>query len=522
MAKELTPAQCVLLTVHYASEANIKALHTFTPARLDALDPELVLRILLTYLPESTEPSEYTEYIREVATRLYLDVNREDVEIDVSPVADIADEQAQKKVKKLRLLDLVPAEFPPHAPKDILIRFLCHRAALIDQETGLSNLIPQLIEPFLDRDQWLRMWYISVCLPMLRLNLEYYPDESNVTLQEFGKVDGPSGIELLLGHATQPEHVNSSESTVGRDLRGLVGPWMYGHSERKRRRLDGDKEDYQLRKVTSDLSKIGLTGVSEDDKTGHDWEYVNTWLVHTAEDNFPLVTNAVEEWDGPGDVDLGGLGDEHTYLDEETQQKLELQYAQAAFASCYAVKSDTPEVIDGAHGMLVRLAHLLDFEPPPDLATSVEALPKIDDHASLLHDSSSHSLLEPDALLQPEHPLTSPLLQTFQLLQMLVYSAYQLNGLGHPISIGNVAKYRFFSDEDQQLALLQKILHALAGQRKDEHQWLADKARLVWLWNWGIDSEDEGAQKGAGMLGLIDRETWEREMLKTFTETSCK
>lgn len=105
---------------------------------------------------------------------------------------------------------------------------------------------------------------------------------------------------------------------------------------------------------------------------------------------------------------------------------------------------------------------------------------------------------------------------------MLVYSAYQLNGLGHPISIGNVAKYRFFSDEDQQLALLQKILHALAGQRKDEHQWLADKARLVWLWNWGIDSEDEGAQKGAGMLGLIDRETWEREMLKTFTETSCK
>ena len=70
MAKDLSVAQCILLTVHYASEGNIKALHSFTPTRLDALDPELVLRILLAYLPESLDPREYTTYIGEVASRL--------------------------------------------------------------------------------------------------------------------------------------------------------------------------------------------------------------------------------------------------------------------------------------------------------------------------------------------------------------------------------------------------------------------------------------------------------------------
>lgn len=150
MAANLTASQCILLTVHYASESNIKALHSFTPTRPDALEPELILRILLTYLPETLEPREYVTYVEEVGSRLYLDITREDIEVDVSPVKDIGDEHAKKKARKILrgLAEILPPAFPPHAPEDLLTRFLCHRAYRIDSETGLLNLVPELVEPF--------------------------------------------------------------------------------------------------------------------------------------------------------------------------------------------------------------------------------------------------------------------------------------------------------------------------------------------------------------------------------------
>lgn len=534
MAQELSEAQCILLTVHFASEANIKALHAFTPSRLDVLDPELVLRILLSYLPESVEPSLYTTYIHEVASRIYLE-QQAALEIDTSAVRDLTEEQAQKRVKKLNILDVAPPAFPPNAPDDLLTRFLCHRAYRIDTQTGLLNLVPALMVPFLDRSDWIRTWFVALVLPLLRLGYEYYPDhESTPSMDDFEQIDGARGIEILLSKATETKHevtsATDSKGTVGRDLRGLVGPWMYGNTERKRRKLDKDHKDHkpgEKAKSAQGESRrrsafIDLEDVSEEDKTGHDWEHAFKWMVHQATINFPLVTNAIEEWDGPGDVDLGGYADSDHYLDQDTQSKLERQYAQVAFASCYAVTQDSSETIDGAHGILCRLAQILDFEPPPELATSVDQLPRVDRHAQLLHEASSTIFLEPEALLKPRHPLTSPKLETYMLLQMLVYSAYQLSGLGHKISIVNVAKLRFFSDEDEQLALLQKILHALASKgKRDDQQWLFNYNTLKWLWGWNIE-EDENSKRGGGVFGNIKKAAMEKEILKVLVSSGSK
>ncbi|GAB7353128.1 hypothetical protein MBLNU459_g3666t1 [Dothideomycetes sp. NU459] len=525
MADELSAAQCILLAVHLASEANINALHTFTPSRPDVLKPELVLRILLAYLPESVDPSLYTSFVREVSSRLYLE-QREALEVDTSAVRDISDEQAQKRVSKLNLLELSPPTFPPHAPKDPLVRFLCHRAYRIDIQTGLLTLVPALVTPFLEHSDYLRTWFIAMVLPLLRLGYEYYPSrESQFTMADFEEIDGERGIELLLSSATSVKHQvtspTDSEGTIGRDLRGLVGPWMYGNTERKRRRLNRTKEEEHadLSGPSSRSAFIELEGVSEEDKTGHDWEYAFAWMVRKATDNFPLITNAIEDWDGPGDVDLGGYGDGKPYLDKDTQSKLERQYAQAAFASCYAVTEDTSDAIDGAHGILCRLAQILNFEPPPELATSVQELPAIDNHAELLHKASSTMFLEPHMLLTPNHPLTTPKLETYMLLQMLVYSAYQLSGLGHKISIVNVAKLRFFSDEAEQLVLLQKILHGLAARgKRDDQKWLFNYNTIVWLWDWNIET-DGPTKRGAGILGNIKKSTLEKEMLKVLVSS---
>ncbi|KAK4953504.1 hypothetical protein LTR66_013631 [Elasticomyces elasticus] len=526
MTDQLTHDQCVLLTVHYASEANIDVLHALTPSRLDALDPKLVLRILLTYLPETVHPSLYTTYVREVASRLYLE-QKEHLEVDISPVKDISPAQAQKRVKKLNLLDLVPPSFPPNAPDDLLTRFICFRAARIDKETGRLDLVSDLIVPFLDHNEWIRTWFISVVLPLLRFENEYYPGAAvGKSVDEFSKVDGPEGIDILLAKVIETEHDAGSEpnGNVARDIKGLVGPWMYGHTDRKRRKLYRTKDDDRRGSVDSTtrrLGRISLSGVSAEDSTGHDWEHVYKWMVDTAAQRFTIVLAAIEEWDGPGDVDLGGYDDGQRYLAEEVLQKLERQYAQAIFASVYAAEHDTPDAIDGAHGVLVRLAHLLDFEPPPDLATSVELLPRIDSHASALIESDSAHLLEPHTLLTPDHPLTTPVLETFMLLQMFVYSAYLLAGLGQPISITSVAKLRFYTSEDEQLAMLQKVLKGLEKKgKRDESQWAADRNKLLWLWNWGISAEEEDAQKGAGCLGGVAKDVFEKELLRVFVDNS--
>lgn len=537
MAKDLSQAKCTLLTINYASEGNIKALHSFTPTRSDALEPEFIFRILLTYLPESLEPREYTTYVGEVASRLYLDYEREDVEVDLSPVQDLSEEQAEKKVKRLKLLEIRPPNFPPYAPDDILTRFLCHRTYRIDSETGLLSLVPQLVEPFLDRNDYLRTWYISVVLPLLRIEFEYYPadDSPSLGLSGFERLEGREGVDFLLQNEAGSRHTSravsgSQENEIARDIKGLVGPWMYGHTERKRRKLGHTSEaapqDSELENLSNGLRKISLDGVKPGDKTGHDWEHLYRWLVLRARENLPLITLAVDEWDGPADIDLGTFDPRITdvYLDDETQRKLEAQYAQAAFACCYAAQTHAEETIRSAHTILARLAALLDFIPPPDLATSVDSLPKIEKHAAPLDNSHTLADLEPDALLSPEHPLTTPRFETYMLLQMILYSAYQLAGLGHAISMVNVAKLHFYASADEQLALLQRILRHLTktGARKEDTQWVSDRAKLLWLWNWGIDQDDDGATSGAGVLGKVSRQAFEEEMLKCFTETSCK
>ncbi|KAJ9637216.1 hypothetical protein H2199_007502 [Coniosporium tulheliwenetii] len=490
---QLSADKCTLLAVHYASESNIDALYALTPARLDALPPELILRILLTYLPETLEPSTYISYVREVATRLYLE-QRDTLAVDTTPVDDISDGQARKRVQRLHLLPLAHPSVPPDISRDILTAFLIHRAYRIDAQTGLLNLV----------------------LPLLRLGYEYYPDnDSAPSLEAFINWRGARSVEVLLSKCQEKHDASSETGNVARDLRGLVGPWMYGHNERKRRKLNTGPARASYGVASQEARRMSMSRNDEELELEHEWEHVFAWLAHQARQRFDLVAEAIEDWGGPHDVDLGGYADEDQYLDEEEQRKLRLRYAQSAYTSVYAAETDEPKTLENAHAILVRLADLMDFEPPPDLATSVELLPRLDSHASGLFDTSA-AVLQPDMLLQPNHPLTTPKLETFSLLQMFVYSSYQLSGLGHHVSVVKTAKIRFQDDEDEQLGVVQKILHSLLNKSiTDDEQWKSIRNKLFWLWSWGMAAEDEPAQYGAGIFGKVDRFVLEKEVLKT-------
>ncbi|PBP19278.1 secretory pathway protein Sec39 [Diplocarpon rosae] len=196
---DISPAQSVLLAVHLATKGQIPALRTLVFLHRKTLHTELVLRILLSYLPESLDSSEYVPFLEELESGSI----REDLgaSLDTTSVREISYADAKKKARKLRLLPLLWPDAPEDAPPEPLVLFLIHRSLRIDQNTGLLIQLPQLLAPFLHLSIYLRIWTISTVLPLLRLNYEYHPDEATVlSILEFESLDDHGGVSFLLGN----------------------------------------------------------------------------------------------------------------------------------------------------------------------------------------------------------------------------------------------------------------------------------------------------------------------------------
>ena len=254
------------------------------------------------------------------------------------------------------------------------------------------------------------------------------------------------------------------------------------------------------------------------------WEHVFRWLARRAVSDFATTVAAIEQWDGPVDVDLDSIVNNMDVYAREQFEALQVRYAQSALASCYAIKKNTDDAVVGAHSILVKLAEILHFEPPPEIATSVDQLPKVDDHLSEIHETDDKSILDVENLIQSDHPLTSPTLASYMFLQMLVYSAYQLASLGHDISIVNIVKLRMFSTANEQMALLQRLLGTLTQKgKRDQDAWLADLGRVLLLWGWNVSDYGDGdGSFGAGALGKSKREALDRELVTALLSTGSK
>lgn len=523
--EHLSPPQCILLAASLASDSNIQALYKLTPTRLDVFDQEVLLRILLTCLPESLDPAQYIDYLHETTTRVYLKQQPE-YTVDCSSVEKLSQDEAERQLKKLHLTQLYHPSIAEGTINDPLVIFLIHRAHKIELETGLLPNVPKLLEPFLDRSKYLREWFISAILPLVRMEYEYYPRNTGTvtSLHEFENYAGGKGVTTLLTRTLNSvRDGTASENSVGRDFRGIIGPWMYGSSQRKRRKLhDGlPPSPVPIGQTDEGWSKHQKEQPQNADVL-ENWQPVFRWVVDRAGNEFDVAVKVVEGWDGPSDVDLGGYqkGWRLDQKDDELKDELLHEYCQTAFATIYAAQDDNPEVLDGAHAVLVRLASLLNFEPPPDLATSIHLLPKVDVHSENLEEASAVEYLQSSALISSWNPLTHPKLETFSLLQMLVYSAYQLSSLNHKVSVATVAKIRFWSDSSEQLKVLTQILHKLEqGSRRTDDQWSHIRDVLLWLWDWAIEQEASKTGEGAGVFGKIRRYTFERKILETLCQT---
>ncbi|KAH6655333.1 Sec39 domain-containing protein [Truncatella angustata] len=498
MTSLLSPPKVVLLAAHFAIKSDVDSL-TILALRYDkVLQKELLLRILLTCLPETTEPARYVELLQRLESDEFEkdDASRE---IDASSVEHFTDVEVAKKVRKLRLLPLTSSVAPRHATEDLLSQFLLARAHRIDEEAGLLTQIPDLIVPFLDHAPCIRTWMISALLPLLRRNYEYYPHSPiQHTLSEFEQLNDRAAVALLL---EQTGVSDDSLSHIGRDLRGLIGPWLYNDARWK-----------------YDDTLIGEDGqpVSQN-KTCPGWEQMLEWLTEQASRSWIVAVKAIEQWDGPNDVDLSGYGS--MWMEDEDQGYLESRYARAALAAAYLVTEASVEALVGVNTIITRVNALLGEDPMPTLQVASSLLPplnELNNESIIVAKNATHMRND---LLEESNILTAPTKQSTHILHALTLSAFILTKAGAPCCIRRAGELAFLQDQREQKSEALKFINTLRNNtaKTDDKYWVRARNELLWLRDWGAEeTASDASTRLQGVFGRLDRAFLEIECLKAF------
>lgn len=500
--EELSDAHAILLATQLCAGGNVADLPILQARFPHCLPLERLLRIILTFLPESTEPSQYSPVLQELANSSNLPPDRP---INTSAVQDLSESLARKRVRKLHLRPLQrPDEENEIATADPLTKFLIHRAHLIDSETALQPLILELVIPFYESSPIIRTWLISSLLPLLRLNYEFYAHrDETISLEILESMDDQTAVNILLSLMSSEE----SNMDLVNNLRGLIGPWLYGGNRSKRRRLNEAAQQ-------SSVSFIeGSKKPQATELAG--WEHVNEWLLSRSLVDRDSVVSAYTHWDGPSDVDLGGYDDGGTQLSEEQARDLQVRYSQSGLAVVYAHADSSMAVLEGSFQVLTRVAKLLDLEDSSYL-TSVSELPSVHYDTESISSTSRASLLQ-NALLRPTNPLTKPSPPSISFLSALLLSLRILTELGHVVSCRVAANMCLHSTEEMQLAELKSVVNSTVKQPNVNQDWPVVRQRLLWLRDWQAEESDNAWDEPSpyhGIFWRIPRDTVETEILK--------
>lgn len=504
MSLVLSAPKIVLLAAHLAAKADLDSLSCVAAQHGSVLRKELLLRILLTYLPETLKSDEYVSFIDEIQRGEYA--ANENWDIDISAVEHLTEEEAIKKVRKLHLLKLSWPEAPAEAEEDSLTLFLLRRSYKVDEETGMLDQLPDLLVPFLDRSPCILSWTITVLLPLLRRNYEYYPNESiPVTITAFEHMSDPAAVDLLLSRTGAQE---KDYPCIVRDLRGLLGPWLY-----------------------NDKRWTKKPAVEIDEDSGDDglicpgWEQMLVWLTSHASSSWRVAVEAIDHWHSPEDADLGGYA--QMWFDEEKQQYLERRYARAAMASAYLIPEASTEALTGAYTIVHEVTKLLD-EPLPPLQTAASNLSPVPDLGSTNIMFAKNTTYLRNNLLHEDNVLTKPSQLATTLLSALVVSAFLSTRAGSPITVRKAGELALLQDELEQKTEALKLIHAISehGPNSDDRFWIRARNEILWLRDWGAEDESpsEEDQYCTGIFGRLSREFLEVEILKALlahTRTYC-
>lgn len=500
----LSDAHVILLATQLCAGGYIADLPALQVRYPHLFPLERLLRIILTFLPESTEASRYVPVLQQLVAGS-LDTYP-DRDIDISAVKDLSESAARKRVRKLRLRPLKREDEEEEVvSSDPLTQFLIHRAHLIDIETSLQPLILSLVLPFYEQSPVVRTWLISSLLPALRLNYEYYPNrEETLSLETLELMDDQTAINVLLS-MTGSEWNNMD---LTNNLRGLVGPWLYGSKRSKRRRLN---------ETARQNSISNIQGPSNPEATElASWKFVNEWLLSRSLVDRDSVVSAFTSWNGPEDIDLGGYDTNGARLSSGEARELLNRYGQSGLAVVYAHADSSRAALEGSAQILARVAKLLDLEEHSYLDSSNQALPSVDYDAKLISSTTRASLLQ-NSLLAKDNPLTQPSPSSISFLSTLLLSLRILTSLGHLVPCRLAANICLHSSEEMQMAELKKVVASTAKQPRTKIEWQGVRQQVLWLRGWQAEESDNGWDESSthhGLFWRISRDDVETEILK--------
>lgn len=500
----LSDAHAILLATQLCAKGEIADLPALQARHPHCFPLERLLRIILTFLPESTEASRYVPVLQELTAGSHS--TSLDRDIDISAVKDLSESAARKRVRKLRLRPLKRDDEEEEVESsDPLTQFLIHRAHLIDIETSLQPLILDLILPFYEQSPIIRTWLISSLLPALRLNYEYYPNnEETLSLETLELMDDQTAINVLLS-MTGSERNNMD---VGNNLRGLVGPWLYGSKRSKRRRLNETARQNSISYIQG-ASKPGATELAG-------WEYVNEWLLSRSLVDRESVVSAFTNWNGPEDIDLGGYDESGAGLSSNEARELLIRYGQSGLAVVYAHADSSRAALERSFQVLSRVAQLLDLEDHSYFHSTDSALPSVDYDAKLISSTTRASLLQ-NSLLAPENPLTQPSPSSISFLSAILLSLRILTGLGHLVPCRLAANICLHSSEEMQMAELKNVVASTVKQPRSKSEWQDVRQQVLWLRDWQAEHSEDGWDEPSthhGLFWRISRDYVETEILK--------
>lgn len=502
MSSLLSPGKVLLLAAHYATHGDIESLARLASRRAKVLHKELLLRILLTYLPETVKPSTYAGFLLSLA-RDKLEGYAEG-ELDTTPVEDLPEDEAARQAKKLHLQQLVSAETPSDFHGDPVSSFLILRSYKMDSEAGLLSQVPSLLAPFLSQSPALRLWATSIVVPYVRRNVEYYADENpTYSLLEFQKLSDSAAVLYLLSRTGSREE---DKGFIGRDVRGMVGPWLHGRSRWASKPASDDQ---------SAANDVEVSHIS----TG--WKQFLEWLVNQAATSWTVAVAVAEQWGGPKDTDLGEVDD--LKFTEAQQQYLLRSYARAILASAYLIPEATAEALSGAYQMVYKIRTMLGYNDiPPTLETAVSQLPSLSGSDMLTHIGMKTATYMRNDLLSDENPLTSPTEGAMALLTALLMSASICTSLGVPCCVRKAGDFTFLQDQREQKGEITKLIRSASAQvhGDGDRYWSQVRDKLLWLNTWGVEGDQSTNTETRGMLGAVPKEFVETEILKALLSSS--
>ena len=485
---------------------------------------ELILRIILTYLPEGLDIPNYHDLL------VYLSGNVTGRTITSSLVEpgpsydQLSDIEARQRVKRLHLLPLLPSHLRRSdadiTDVDPFTQFLIHRAHRIESETGSLPLIAQLVEPFLHHSDYLRTWAISDLLPLLRLDYEYYATkEPTYSLEAFGNLSGHEVVESLLSKAAGQKDKDSTKH-VARDLRGLVGPWMYGQKRSKRRKLETVR---RRRSSAASTTSVRDGNTTPQDNNAESWAIVNEWLLNLSMRDFPQASDAISHWDGPQDVNYGSWNNEPTEMESDSSRTLTSRYAQTGLAMIYANDIASLSVIESSHGVLQRVAELMKLASLPELPTITDTLAQ--SIPEEYFDSLSPTHLFHNTLPRSQNPLTTPSENSLSLGQLLLSSNHILHSFNQSKPCKTILGLALFSSRTDQLTELRRILHGLTARNQDKELWESRRHSILRLRDWRHSSKLPDSNVSnfcCGLFARVELPAVEIEILKAMLNSTSK